>query len=115
MKYHFTVLWARFLTALGIALVGAGFVFAGVALAIETPWGSVTGQVVLERTLAAVFLIVSGILAGGPLIVFGQLLQIFVDQRRLLARIGRRLRRWESRLPPEPEPPPGDRHRFRPR
>jgi hypothetical protein len=90
---RFTRLWARLLVVIGLVIVGVGAVLAIVALVIETPWGSITGQVFLERVLVAVFLVVSGILAGAPFIVFGQLLLIFLDQRRLLAAIHRRLRR----------------------
>ena len=45
------------------------------------------------RLIVAVFLAGSGVLAGAPFIVFGQLLLIFVDQCRLLAAIYRQLRR----------------------
>ena len=41
---------------------------------------------------------VSGVLAGAPFIVSGQLLLIFLDQRRLLAAIHRRLRRGTRTL-----------------
>jgi hypothetical protein len=37
-----------------------------------------------------------GLFGAGPFIVGGQLLQIFLDQRRLLAAIHRRLRRMEE-------------------
>ena len=47
----------------------------------------------VERGLLAFFLLFSGLLAGGPFIVFGQLLHIFLDQRALLVRILRELRR----------------------
>ena len=47
----------------------------------------------LERAVVVGFLILSGFLAGSPFIVFGQLLNIFLDQRVLLARILRQLRR----------------------
>jgi hypothetical protein len=97
MRYRFTRLWARLLVVVGIVIVALGVILAVIALVIETPWRTITGQVMLERVIVAVFLAGSGILAGAPFIVFGQLLLIFVDQRRLLARISRHLRR--SRLP----------------
>jgi hypothetical protein len=90
---RFTRLFASVLVVIGLVIVAVGALLAVVALVIETPWASVTGQVMLERVLVAVFLVVSGILAGAPFIVFGQLLLIFLDQRRLLAAIHRRLRR----------------------
>ena len=93
MRYRLTRLWARLLVVIGLAIVALGVILAIVALVIETPWRTITGQVVLERIIVAVFLAGSGILAGAPFIVFGQLLLIFLDQRRLLAAINRRLRR----------------------
>jgi hypothetical protein len=90
---RFTRLWARLLIVIGLVIVVVGVLLAMVALVIEMPWRSITGQAVLERALVAAFLLVSGILAGAPFIVFGQLLLIFLDQRRLLAAIHRRLRR----------------------
>ena len=85
------------LVIIGLVVVCVGAGLAIVALIIETPWGSITGQAVLERVLVAVFLVLSGILAGAPFIVFGQLMLIFLDQRRLLASINRRLRRRAAR------------------
>ena len=93
MNDRFTRFWARLLVILGVVIVVVGILLAMVALVVEMPWGSITGQAVLERVLVALSLVVSGVLAGSPFIVFGQLLLIFLDQRRLLARIHRRLRR----------------------
>jgi len=86
-------LWARFLVVIGVVIVALGVILAIIALVIETPWRTITGQVMLERVIVAFFLAGSGVLAGAPFIVFGQLLLIFMDQRRLLAAIYRRLRR----------------------
>jgi hypothetical protein len=94
---HFTRFWARLLIIMGVVIVVLGVLLAVVALLVEMPWGSITGQAVLERAFVALSLVVSGILAGSPFIVFGQLLLILLDQRRLLAGIHRRLRR---RAPP---------------
>ena len=88
-----TRLWARLLVVIGVVIVALGVMLAIIALVIETPWRTITGQVVLERIIVAIFLSGSGVLAGAPFIVFGQLLLIFLDQRRLLASIHRRLRR----------------------
>jgi hypothetical protein len=91
---RFSRLWARLLIVIGGVIVALGVILAVVSLVIETPpWQTITGQVVLERIIVAVFLAGSGVLAGAPFIVFGQLLLIFLDQRRLLAAIHRRLRR----------------------
>jgi hypothetical protein len=84
---RFARIWARLLLVIGMVLVVVGALLAVVALTIEMPWGSITGQAVLERVIVAVSLVVSGVLAGSPFIVFGQLLLIFLDQRRLLAEI----------------------------
>jgi len=84
---------------MGVVIVVLGVLLAMVALFVEMPWGSITGQAVLERMFVALSLVVSGILAGSPFIVAGQLLLIFLDQRRLLARIYRRLRRRPPTAP----------------
>ena len=71
-----------------------GIVSAGIALFTEEWRPGVTGtQAALERVAVVGFLILSGVLAGSPFIVFGQLLNIFLDQRLLLTRILRQLRR----------------------
>ena len=92
MKYQFTRVWARILVIFGVVAILAGFISAGVALFTEDWRQGVTGtQAALERAAVVGFLILSGFLAGSPFIVFGQLLEIFLDQRRLLTRIARRL------------------------
>jgi hypothetical protein len=95
MNPRFTRLWARILVWQGLVFVAGGALLASVALIIDMPWGSITGQAVVERALVAAFLLVSGVLAGAPLIVLGQLVLLFIDQRRLLGRMARRLGRWE--------------------
>ena len=97
MSDRFTRFWARLLVVIGLVIVVLGVLLAVVALVMETPWGSVTGQAVLERVLVAALLMASGVLAGAPFIVFGQLLLILLDQRCLLAAIYRRLRRRPPR------------------
>jgi hypothetical protein len=96
---RFIRFWARVLVVMGVVLVVVGVLLAIVALLVEMPWGSITGQAVLERVLVAISLVASGVIAGSPFIVFGQLLLIFLDQRRLLASINRRLRRRAPRRP----------------
>jgi hypothetical protein len=106
MRYRFTRLWAGILIWVGLVLVGLGVVLALATLAFETPWKTVTsGPAIVDRLLVALFLILSSVLAGGPLIVFGQLLLIFLDQRRALVRIAHRLRRWEHRIDGDPNGP----------
>jgi UDP-N-acetylglucosamine:LPS N-acetylglucosamine transferase len=48
------------------------------------------------RVTAALVIALTGLLAGAPVLVAGQLLRIFVEQRQLLARMNRRLSRWGS-------------------
>jgi len=95
-KYRFAAFWASVLVVIGVVLVVVGLLFALVALTLDMPWGGLTGQAVAERTLVAFVLIASGILAGGPFIVLGQMMRIFLDQRELIERIERRLEGWED-------------------
>ena len=64
------------------------------------PWGSLTGQAVLERALAAVVLVISGLLAGAPFIVLGEMMRLFIDLRRLASRQHRLLRRMVRNTDP---------------
>jgi hypothetical protein len=95
----FVAFWASALVVLGLLLVAMGLLAAALALILDMPWGSITGQAVLERTLAAIVLVVSGVLAGGPFIALGVMMRLSLEQRRLLVGILRRLR-YE---PPGPE------------
>jgi hypothetical protein len=98
MKYRFTRFWAKLLTIFGFVAIAVGIASAGVALFTEEWRQGVTGtQAAVERAAVVGFLILSGFLAGSPFIVFGQLLDIFLAQRQLLARIYRRLDRVDRR------------------
>jgi hypothetical protein len=98
VNYRFTRVVARLLVIFGCGAIAVGVLSAGVALFTEEWRQGVTGtQVALERAAVVGFLILSGFLAGSPFIVFGLLLNIFVDQRMLLARILRQVRRDASR------------------
>ena len=103
----FARFWARLLVVIGLVIVVLGLLLAAVTVLVETPWRTITGQVMLERTLVALFLVISGIVAGAPFIVFGELLLIFIDQRRLLASINRRLRGRRSARSRPPRLGPG--------
>jgi hypothetical protein len=91
--YRFTQFWASVLVGLGVGVMVMGVVSAGLLVLLPTqipvpyPW---------PRILVAAVAVVGGLLIGAPLIVTGQLVQVFLDQRRLLAGIHRRLRRWED-------------------
>jgi len=91
--YRFAAFWATVLIVLGMLLVIGGVVFAAAAVALDMPWGSLTGQAVLERALAAVVLVISGLLAGAPFIVLGEMMRLFLDLRREARRQHRLLRR----------------------
>jgi hypothetical protein len=95
--YRFAAFWATVLIVLGMLLVVGGVVFAAAAVALDMPWGSLTGQAVLERALAAVVLVISGLLAGAPFIVLGEMMRVFLDLRRLARRHQRLLRRMARR------------------
>lgn len=96
-RYRFATFWATVLIVLGMLLALGGLVFAAAAVALDMPWGSLTGQAVLERALAAVVLVISGLLAGAPFIVLGEMMRLFIDLRRLAARQHRLLRRMARR------------------
>lgn len=104
MSHHFAAFWASVLIVIGVALVVMGILSAALALTLDMPWGRLTGQAVLERTVAAVILLVSGILAGGPFIVVGEMMRLFISQHRLIHRIERRLRRHRRAGPTPPRP-----------
>lgn len=93
MTYRFTRIWAGLMIVIGIVFIAVGIALAGIAMFTEE-WrqGVAGGQAALERAVLVSGLVLSGVLAGSPFIVFGQLLRIFLDQRRLLARIHRQLR-----------------------
>jgi hypothetical protein len=96
-RYRFTRIWARLMVTVGVLAIALGVVSAAVALFTEEWRQGVTGtQAALERTVVVGGLVLSGFLAGSPFIVFGQLLEIFLDQRALLTRIHRRLRRGDA-------------------
>ncbi|MBI2204985.1 MAG: hypothetical protein HYU41_14140 [Candidatus Rokubacteria bacterium] len=102
MKYKFTRVWSRLMVVVGIVFIALGVVSAGIAGFTDEWRPGVTGtQEAIERALLVGALLMSGILAGSPFIVFGQLLEIFLDQRRLLTRIERRLRRAKTPAPPK--------------
>jgi hypothetical protein len=92
-RYRFTRFWSSVLVGLGVGVMALGAVSAGLLLLlpdripVPLPW---------PRLLAVAVAVAGGLLAGAPLILAGQLVQIFLDQRRLLGRVHRRLCRWED-------------------
>lgn len=102
MRHRFPRLWGRLMVLVGIVAIALGVASAGVALFTEEWRQGVTGtQVAIERAVVVGGLLLSGFLAGSPFIVFGLLLEIMLDQRALLARIDRRLRRKGAAPPAE--------------
>jgi len=97
-RYRFAAFWATVLVVMGMLLAIGGVLFAAAAVALEMPWGRLTGQAVLERAVAAVVLVISGILAGAPFIVLGEMMHLFIEQRRVLGRQRRLLARLARRV-----------------
>jgi hypothetical protein len=91
MNPSFTRFWARILVFVGLVLASGGVLLAAVALVIDMPWGGITGHAVFEVTLVAFFLALSGVLAGVPFIVLGQVVLVFIEMHGLLGRIVARL------------------------
>jgi hypothetical protein len=92
-RYRFAAFWAKVLVVMGMLLIAGGLLLAAGAVTLDMPWGSLTGQAVLERVLAAVLLVISGVLTGAPFIVLGEMLRLFIEQRRIAERQRRLLRR----------------------
>ena len=106
-RYRFAAFWATVLVVMGMLLIAGGLLLAAAAVTLDMPWGSLTGQAVLERALAAVVLVISGLLAGAPFIVLGEMMRLFLDlrrearrQHRLLRRILRRAGEVSGHTPP---------------
>lgn len=97
-RHRFAAFWASTLVILGLLLVVGGVLLAVAAVTLDMPWGSLTGQAVLERALAAVVLAISGVLAGAPFIALGEMMRLFIAQRRILERQRRLLTRIARRL-----------------
>ena len=92
-SYRFTRFWASVLIGLGVGVMMLGVASAGLLLLlpdlIPVPYGR-------PRVLTVAVAVAGGFVVGAPLIVTGQLVQVVLDQRRLLTGIHRRLRRWED-------------------
>jgi hypothetical protein len=92
-RYRFTLFWASVLVDLGVGVIAMGVVCAGLLLLLSD---QIPVPDSWPRLLAAAVAVVGGLLMGAPLILIGQLVQVFLEQRRLLGRIHHRLRRWED-------------------
>jgi hypothetical protein len=92
-RHRFAAFWATVLVVMGMLLALGGVLLAVASIVLDMPWGRITGEAVLERTVAAVVLAISGILAGAPFIVLGELMKLFIAQTRILGRQRRLLAR----------------------
>ncbi len=100
MTYRFTRFWAIVLVVTGSIVIALGVV-AAVAVAIIGPdvtRYAPTLDPLVARVVATMACAMVGLIVGAPLIVSGQLLDAFLDQHDLLARIHRRLRRKRPRV-----------------
>lgn len=100
MKYGFTRVWARVHILVGLLVLALGIVAAGFALALDLRG---LGVEPTGRALLAAGCLLVGLGAGGWAVVIGQLLEAFLDQRRLLRRVERRLAQWEAERREEAE------------
>ncbi len=106
MSYRFTRIWATVLVWLGIVLGAAGVLLA--FLVFVTPsalassllaWAPDAGETVgRHRLLLGLAALLGGLALAGPLIVVGEVLNAFLDQRQFLARQHAAIRRIEERL-----------------
>jgi hypothetical protein len=97
-KYRFTSFWAALQVVMGLVWLALSL---GLALAVAAGGVGLGVFGLAEpssgvRSLIAAAVVLGGLFLAGPFIVSGQLLQIFLDQRRLLAAIHRRLGRMEE-------------------
>jgi hypothetical protein len=77
----------------GIAVLAGGVVAAGFVLAGDLSGLGPLGEPGSGSRWAAAGLVAClGLVLGGPLVTIGQILQVFLDQRRLLGQIRRQLR-----------------------
>jgi hypothetical protein len=107
-RHRFAAFWATALVVVGLVLVVSGVLLAVAAVTLDLPWARLMDMTRLERMLAAIVLVFSGVLAGAPLIGLGELLHLSIAQRRLLERLRRRLARIARRGGSAPErPAPG--------
>ena len=94
-RHRFTRFWAELSIGFGYLLITLGVVIGGVGLFLMAASYPVPDLPMLTRIgfLGGAFLSMGlGVIIGGPFIVAGQCLLVFLEQRRLLARIARRIR-----------------------
>jgi hypothetical protein len=92
MKDGFTRAWSRAHVLVGIALIALGIGLGGFAAVADLGPLNIPARARLPIAVGATL---GGVVLGGWVIVLGQLLDVVLDQRRLLRRIDRRLQAWE--------------------
>jgi hypothetical protein len=98
MKARFTRTAARVEIAVGVLIILLGLVGAGIVLSGWDEPGGVrvpTREELLVRLGIGAVLLIAAVALGGACIVAGQLMLVFLEMQRRLARIDRRLDRWE--------------------
>jgi hypothetical protein len=98
-------LWAGTAIVAGGVLVGLGLVAALFLLVADPGVARLFGarDPLMARIAAAAALVLAGIVAGTPVVLAGEMLLSALDQRRLLARLARRLERAAPSPPEHPE------------
>jgi hypothetical protein len=96
--HRFTRFWAELSIGFGYLLITLGVLVGGLGLFLAAASYPVPEIAALTRVgyLGAAALAMGlGVILGGPFIVAGQCLLVFLEQRRLLARIAKRVRSLE--------------------
>jgi hypothetical protein len=97
-KYRFTSFWAALHVVGGLAVLTVAVVLAVMVLSGRVSFGLPLDTAFPgARQLVAAGIGLAGLVLAGPSIVAGQLLQIFLDQRRLLRLVHHRLRAIDDR------------------
>ena len=94
-RYHFTRFWAQLSIGFGYLLIILGVLVGGLGLflgAASYPVPEIPALARFGFLGGAALALALGVLIGGPYVVMGQCLLMYLEQRRLLIRIARRLR-----------------------
>jgi hypothetical protein len=87
MNARVAQLSGKIATFLGFGFVVFGLLLTLLVLAVDVPWRHLTGKALLEQTITAVLLSLTGLLTGVPFIILGQIMLALVRQNHLLERI----------------------------
>lgn len=104
--YRLTHLWAfGFVVAGHSVLIVAVLVAVGVVVSPAMLEPQFPGMTLSLRFGLGAMVLLAGLVVGGSLVLAGQRLLVLLDQRRLLKRILREVRRRETAPATAPEPP----------